>query len=433
MAVIECPECKKMISSRAVVCPNCGNPNNAVEAQPHGERSKEHRKRWAAFVLVGGGLILLAVVGYIAFGPFITVHEIKSGLEDQDSGRLAAYVDFPRLRANLKAQLNAIVMRQAATESRENPFGAPGMALGSKLVDSMIDSFVIPSGLKNLAAGQAVPAEQTADSESSNHTSAREHTPQLFHEARYRYDSLSNFSVWVGSRGPDQVRFVLSREGLLWKLTNIVVPVALTGATARATPESKISGCRGKFRFPKGGENFLIGAAQTIDWEMPDGDTYYDVQLELLTDRGDLLGSVIDWNWVKYDPIHTADWDARTVYSWNPQGLPSQLDVQLKPGIYKLRLSYKYADAQDHRGACPLGGEFESNSFVLSSGFAHVSVLGFRGGESAYEMGERAADMRFRLINCDQRRSGGCAAGAQGSGRAAQEMRRNWAITSWLK
>lgn len=92
----------------------------------------------------------------------------------------------------------------------------------------MIDAFVTPTGLANLAAGskprQSVRAEQTAVSEFSKDTSAPEQPTQPFNDAHYSYDSLSNFSVWVGGPGSDRVRFVLSREGLSWKLTNVIVP-----------------------------------------------------------------------------------------------------------------------------------------------------------------------------------------------------------------
>jgi hypothetical protein len=369
MAMIECPECKGMMSSLAHACPNCGYPNSAVKAQAIGGRIRIDRSWWIAFIVCG---LVLLIGGYIALGPLIALHEINIGLQEQDSARLEAYIDFPKLRTNLKEQLYAVVVRQAATDLRDNPFAALGMTIASKLVDSVIDSFVTPSGLANLAAGRTAMADQTVNPTSSTQAPVRGHSSLLFEDAHYSYDGLNTFSVLVGGQDPDRVRFVLSREGLSWKLTNIIIPMGEleshgTQSMTGADQQRQASGCLGNFRFPRGEEILTIGALQTIDWKMPDGDTYYDIRLDLLTAGGDVIGSVINWNWVKYDSTHTTGWDVRTLYSWDPQEPVSRLGAQLTPGLYKLRLTYKYQNEQDHQGACPLEGEFESNTFTLTN------------------------------------------------------------------
>ena len=63
------------------------------------------RGRWITFMVCG---LVLLIGGYIGLGPLITLHEIKIGLQEQDSAKLEAYIDFPRLRTNLKEQLNAV-------------------------------------------------------------------------------------------------------------------------------------------------------------------------------------------------------------------------------------------------------------------------------------------------------------------------------------
>lgn len=152
------------MSSLASACPNCGYPNGAAETHTIGGRIRIVRSRWIAFIVCG---LALLIGGYIALGPLIALHEIKIGLQEQDSARLEANIDFPRLRTNLKEQLNAVVVRQAATDLKDNPFAALGMTIASKLVDSVIDSFVTPSGLTNLAAGRTAMADQTENPNSS--------------------------------------------------------------------------------------------------------------------------------------------------------------------------------------------------------------------------------------------------------------------------
>lgn len=45
----------------------------------------------------------------------------------------------------------------------------------------------------------------------------------LFKNARTSYDSLSSFSIWVPNDEGNEVRFVLNREGIKWKLVNIFI------------------------------------------------------------------------------------------------------------------------------------------------------------------------------------------------------------------
>lgn len=47
----------------------------------------------------------------------------------------------------------------------------------------------------------------------------------LFKDARYSYDSPDRFSVWVGNDKGVEIRYVLVRTGISWKLGNIVIPV----------------------------------------------------------------------------------------------------------------------------------------------------------------------------------------------------------------
>ena len=47
----------------------------------------------------------------------------------------------------------------------------------------------------------------------------------LFKNARFSYDSMSKFSIWVPNDKGEEARFVLKREGFSWKLVNLVIPM----------------------------------------------------------------------------------------------------------------------------------------------------------------------------------------------------------------
>ena len=70
-------------------------------------------KKWIALALA----LLLAVLGYAAAGPYLAVHAIGKAVREENAAALAKHVDFPPLRASLKAQLTDRMVRAAGIEA----------------------------------------------------------------------------------------------------------------------------------------------------------------------------------------------------------------------------------------------------------------------------------------------------------------------------
>ena len=174
---------------------------------------------------IAGIVVLTAIViaAYTAAGPFITLYQIKGGIEDRDSAKLSEHIDFPALRVNLKEQINALVMKEAVLKMKDSPFAGLLKGLASKLADSMVDSFVTPSGLANLMEGKKPQQGRGAEEPAGSGAPAQK--LDLLRNARFTYDSASRFSSWVKTDNGEEIRFVLTRDGLSWKLSNIVVPM----------------------------------------------------------------------------------------------------------------------------------------------------------------------------------------------------------------
>ena len=151
------------------------------------------------------GIILVLVVGYVAAGPYFTVSAIKTGIVEQDSEKLSENIDFPTLRQNLKDQLNAAMMKNAATELQDDPFAALAAGLATKVVDGIVDSFVTPSGLAAIMEGNE-PSKSPESS--SGGDSSPPNKDDLFKNARFSYDSMSKFSIWVPNGKGEETRFV---------------------------------------------------------------------------------------------------------------------------------------------------------------------------------------------------------------------------------
>ncbi len=170
------------------------------------------------------GLAALLLTAWVGAGPYLAVADIRQGIENKDSERLAERVDFPTLRQNLKDQIKVRIVRSAAEELDENPFGALAAGLASTLVDGLVDSFITPAGLASLMEGER-PSIGSPPRAKSRPQPEQEPQRDLFQDARYRYDSLSRFSVWVPGDDGQETRFVLQRDGLSWKLVNVILPL----------------------------------------------------------------------------------------------------------------------------------------------------------------------------------------------------------------
>lgn len=169
-----------------------------------------------------GALVIVGVIAYVALGPYLTVSAIKTGIVENDAETLSDHIEFPTLRQNLKEQLRVVIMKSAATEVEDNPFGVLLAGLATTFVDGMLDSLVTPSGLESMMEGHEPSTERSSSSTSTKTTKERD---DLFRDARTSYDSLSKFSVWVPNDAGGETRFVLKRSGLSWKLVNILIPI----------------------------------------------------------------------------------------------------------------------------------------------------------------------------------------------------------------
>ena len=94
-------------------------------------------KKWIALLVLAA--VLLA--GYVAAGPYLTVHAIRDAVREQDSSALAAQVDFPALRASLKAQLVDAMVRKAGPDAQASMLGGFALTMATGLVNGVLQSF----------------------------------------------------------------------------------------------------------------------------------------------------------------------------------------------------------------------------------------------------------------------------------------------------
>jgi TonB family protein len=158
-------------------------------------------------------LIGLAGV-YFTVAPYITLSSMRSALTAGDSAALEDLVDFPRLRESLKGQINAFMLKQMASELKDNPFGGLALALAPKMVDTLVDASVTPVAIEAIARGERPNAA------SGSQPSQR--VP--FSDYRVTRETLDRFSVWVRGQDGEEMRLIFHRYALRWKLTGAIIP-----------------------------------------------------------------------------------------------------------------------------------------------------------------------------------------------------------------
>ena len=164
-------------------------------------------------------ILIIGILAYAAAGPFITMYQIKMGIDNHDGDKLNANIDFPALRENLKGQLNAMVMKKSGTDLQDNPIGGLVFGLASKASEGIVDSIVTIEGLSAAMEGRKHKKNDARDASEMKTKSFREFLQQF----DYEFESTSKFIVWLKNK-KKAAKFVLERQGLSWKLNNVIIP-----------------------------------------------------------------------------------------------------------------------------------------------------------------------------------------------------------------
>ncbi|MBV1874376.1 MAG: DUF2939 domain-containing protein [Gammaproteobacteria bacterium] len=167
--------------------------------------------------VVSAALFVL-VFGYLFATPYITVYQLKIAAENNDAEALEKHVNFVVLRENLKTQMHGRLGRKMEKKAlSNNPFAALGAAFGSIMVDTMLDVYITPEGLVELMEGRKPALKGRAKAV----TTGQQPAAKPFPDATMTYESLNTFAITLPKK---DIKFLLSRNGLVWQVTDITLP-----------------------------------------------------------------------------------------------------------------------------------------------------------------------------------------------------------------
>lgn len=174
-------------------------------------------------ILIAAVVASLLLLAWVAAGPWLAIRGIEQAIEKRDTAKLERYVDFPRLRANLKAQIDDRIVRAAGGSVAGNLLGAAALALTGNATRLAVETIATPLGIGALLQGHVLWQRASGDTRGEGLFPETEPARPL-QTASHRYESLSRFSATVEHPDGSHTVFLLERQGLRWRLVDVRLP-----------------------------------------------------------------------------------------------------------------------------------------------------------------------------------------------------------------
>jgi hypothetical protein len=167
-------------------------------------------------------LAIIAIGAYWFTSPYFAVQNLKAAIVDADEEALGEMVDFPVLRQNLKDQLKSEMDRWLVEQDK--PEAVAGMAFTWPIVDRMIDVYVTPAGLTQLATKVDVPDDANIPFAALSGSIGA----SILDQEDFVIDrGLRSFSLIIQTKNEkgDEIELVFEGNGLRFILVNVIFPL----------------------------------------------------------------------------------------------------------------------------------------------------------------------------------------------------------------
>ncbi|MCX5826588.1 MAG: DUF2939 domain-containing protein [Deltaproteobacteria bacterium] len=171
-------------------------------------------------IIISGILILALGAGAIYSLPYVTIYRIIAALETKDTQQLSVLVDFPQIRENLK-RLVGTKIQAGTADAKTDAWGQIQKSAASQVIAGALEELVTPEGLVNFAQQRLEAVAAAQDGPNKIKPTAWLLFVTLIGNADLAYASPSEFTVAVKVSDTGRIRFILRRNGVAWRLTNI--------------------------------------------------------------------------------------------------------------------------------------------------------------------------------------------------------------------
>jgi Protein of unknown function (DUF2939) len=163
--------------------------------------------------LAAAALIIAAAGTWYFASPGWTLHQMKAAADANDPNALDAYIDYPALREDLKAEIKGQMMAEARKD--KSGLGALGLAVGTAMIGPMIDRLVSPHAVRAALTSRRDQAHSAVATQAASAL----HVPDDPMIVRRGFSEFLVVSRQQPTRG-----LVFKRHGLSWKLSGVELP-----------------------------------------------------------------------------------------------------------------------------------------------------------------------------------------------------------------
>jgi len=182
-------------------------------------------KHIALSVAIGS---VASVGGYYLASPYLAIQGLRNGFLSRNADQVNQYIDYPSLQSDLKAQLGTIMLKsmQSDPEMVANPFSGFAMAMITPMVNSMVDTYVTPSGMKSVLEASTTQQSGTIqDQTTQNLVERKKEFDKALQKTSMGYDGLNKFQLTATADDGRITKLVFNRQGFSeWKLKSVVLP-----------------------------------------------------------------------------------------------------------------------------------------------------------------------------------------------------------------
>lgn len=182
-------------------------------------------KRIALAAAIGS---VAAVGGYYLASPYLAIQGLRSGFLSRNADQVNQYIDYPSLQSDLKAQLGSMMLKSMLSdpEMAANPFSGFAIAMITPMVNSMVDTYVTPSGMKTiLEASSTQQSGVSQDQTAQNLVERKREFDKALQSVSMGYDGLDKFHLTAAADDGKKTKLIFNRQSFAeWKLKSVILP-----------------------------------------------------------------------------------------------------------------------------------------------------------------------------------------------------------------
>jgi hypothetical protein len=173
-------------------------------------------------ILIIVGILILALGAGAIYGlPYVTIYRIIAALETKDTRQLLELVDFPQIREDVK-RFAETKLQSGPADAKPDPWGQIRKSATSQVIAGALAELVTPEGLVNFVEQRLDAVATVQEGTNMTKLTAWPLFVALIGNADLAYASPSECTLAVKVSDNGQIRFILRRNGVAWRLTNIV-------------------------------------------------------------------------------------------------------------------------------------------------------------------------------------------------------------------